>query len=1592
MGIKFSNLASTTLSSGISNTATTITVADGSLFPTLGSGDFFFATLDSPPDSVEIVKVTARSGNTLTVVRAQDGTAASTHPAGEIIALRVTAGALNTIVDEITVQINAVIDSAPGALNTLNELASALGDDANFSTTVTNSLAAKLPLAGGTMSGALNMGSQNITNAGTIGSGAITSIGGAAGRYVAFDAINTINAAGTEVAIGLGVVSSGNTACDVHLVADRVGANAGSDFYIEQSDASGNAQETFRITELGNSTFAGTITSGAITSTGRGTFDELTLTGSTDNLTFNEASGDWTINNAQQNNGITIFDGFAGVTVNYNGAAVAQFDSSGGMNLITGSLRVGGTAVIDSSRNLTNIGTISSGSITSSGLHVLTATAGSVTPVSGADDLVVENNTTTGISILSPDNVFGQIVFGSPSDNDSGRVQYNHASDQMILKTSSTTALTIDSSQNASFAGNITLADNGKAIFGTSGDLEISHNGSASLISDVGNGDLFIRASSALRLQSAANENYLVAVADGAVNLYHNNLQKLATTSTGIDVTGTISSGAITSSGNMSLSNASVGNNITIARTDVSTSAIWHVGSSQAYIGSTSNTPFNIYQNGGQAIGIDTSKNATFAGTIGSGAITSTSKVKGASLETDRFIYHAGDTDTYIDFGTDSISFHAGAGDGSERMVINANNIQAGKGIYFLSGITSGAMSYAPTEGNTITQRNFLNFNLTNDASYPILTNRTPAGKFVLASGVDAGGGEIERLEVEGGNGTKAVNLKNSTTLDISGTTVIDTSRNLTNIGTISSGAITSTGSSTFADLFVASATPQLVLSDTGNGGGGAAEAKILFRNTDGDAMGIGYTGNTSANSDMIISTNAGGTFGAYLGLDAAAIADAQADIILEPKSNVRIATGSLEMGTTAVIDQSRNLTNIGTITSGAIDATASGEEVIRLNTTGNTGAMHFRDSDTLRGIIGFSNGSTLISSANDHDMVLRSEARLLLVSNTNNLGLTLSGGDTTFAGVVNTSDGSVSAVSYGFTGDLNTGMYSPANHQLGFAANGTQRLLINSTGATVTGAVSATGSINSSAGTIQTGGTTRITSGGNLENIGTINSNNSITTTGTSIICGQGTGAVALTTNDGRGNANVTFNHTSGVPDINGAACRIETNVDSSASGIFTFEVSAAAVTNGVSVALTEVAQMSTGGFNVSTGTLQIGGTSVIAANRNLQNIGTVSCGVTTINTSTNEHMVLSGSSDPYIRFQEGTTDKAYVQWNSGGFVRIANQESGEIAFWPTANSASELILIRNDTTTTSGNDFGSINFTSTDGTSDFPTQTVAQMPARIVAEATETQGEGDEGSRLMFFTKPNDTDKTADSVEQLRINHNGNVVIYNNDLSLSGNNIDGVTNLTIENQIIHAGDTDTYIQFHAANQFRVVTGGTERFEVNQGTATVAGTLNVRAAIDLADNDVLRFGSGDDIEMRFSGSDFQIDVNNGEDIKIRDGNNSNANRFTFDVDNGAFTATGNITAFSDRRVKAQFAPITDALSKVEQLHGQTYIRTDINDANRRYAGLIAQDVEVVLPEAVSEVDDHLALDYSATIALLVEAIKDLKDEVDELKEKLEAA
>lgn len=67
----------------------------------------------------------------------------------------------------VDTQVANLVDSAPGTLDTLNELAAALGDDPNYATTITNALAAKLSLSGGTMTGAIAMGSNKITGLGT---------------------------------------------------------------------------------------------------------------------------------------------------------------------------------------------------------------------------------------------------------------------------------------------------------------------------------------------------------------------------------------------------------------------------------------------------------------------------------------------------------------------------------------------------------------------------------------------------------------------------------------------------------------------------------------------------------------------------------------------------------------------------------------------------------------------------------------------------------------------------------------------------------------------------------------------------------------------------------------------------------------------------------------------------------------------------------------------------------------------------------------------------------------------------------------------------------------------------------------------------------------------------------------------------------------------------------------------------------------------------------------------------------------------------------------------------------------------------------
>jgi len=100
----------------------------------------------------------------------------------------------------------------------------------------------------------------------------------------------------------------------------------------------------------------------------------------------------------------------------------------------------------------------------------------------------------------------------------------------------------IDTIDGFATTGNVTFGDNDKAIFGAGSDLQIFHDGSNSYISDSGTGDLQIKGTN-LYLKGSNNETFMYAVENGPVRLYHDNSQKLITTTTGIDVTGTVNAG-----------------------------------------------------------------------------------------------------------------------------------------------------------------------------------------------------------------------------------------------------------------------------------------------------------------------------------------------------------------------------------------------------------------------------------------------------------------------------------------------------------------------------------------------------------------------------------------------------------------------------------------------------------------------------------------------------------------------------------------------------------------------------------------------------------------------------------------------------------------------------------------------------------------------------------------------------------------------------------------------------------------------------------------------------------------------------------------
>ena len=185
--------------------------------------------------------------------------------------------------------------------------------------------------------------------------------------------------------------------------------------------------------------------------------------------------------------------------------------------------------------------------------------------------------------------------------------------------------------------------------------------------------------------------------------------------------------------------------------------------------------------------------------------------------------------------------------------------------------------------------------------------------------------------------------------------------------------------------------------------------------------------------------------------------------------------------------------------------------------------------------------------------------------------------------------------------------------------------------------------------------------------------------------------------------------------------------------------------------------------------------------------------------------------------------------------------------------------------------------------------------------------------------------------------------------------------------------------------------------------TTLSASLLFISTGIDLADTDYVNFGTSDDAKFFYDG------VNNTMELELEAAaasfviTDNGTHRVTFTKSNGDITtagtvnagsvsATGDVTAAnfnttSDARIKTNVSVIENAIDIVNQLEGVFFDKNGVADL-----GLIAQQVEAVLPRATKTLDDEMqtkTVNYGGLVGVLIEAIKSNKREIDELKSQI---
>jgi hypothetical protein len=1383
----------------------------------------------------------------------------------------------------------------------------------------------------------------------------------------------------------------------------------------------------------GNLTNIGTISSGAITAPSINNTATITFnsTGNNPTVTLNRYSGQPSLKAGTDDSGYLIMDSSGGnaalnwytsnnVVLAFGGGNVGIADNTPSQRLdVNGNIGIGGTEIITSSRNLTNIGTISSGVINSSNINIDAA---------GTSERYLQIGTGTTANHYAYIDLIGdttytdyalRLIRGNSGANSGSQLIHRGTGNLDIqatdsasirLRTASLDALTIDSSQNATFAGTVSVSN----IIST-GDTTIkpaagsdalffnAHNSESQLrlynnrqdLSNVpvssivgyngvqvskiqfyrggGGSSGYINFQVKPQNGESLTDTFQIGdnnTVDYGVNVraggYRVGGQTVIDSSRNLTNIGTISSGAITSTGDINLTsttstspaitfNTSSGTDTTIDM------AIRATGEGLDFYepedgdkvhmrivdDSGVNAVFGLRTGSGDGtLRLDASGNLTNIGTISSGAITSTSSITG---RTGTFTGQNG-TALEVNSGTTNVTATFESSDAQAWINLKDSNsstygtLLGGEGGLFrlrtnnnddTTDLTVDTAGNLGVSGDVVIGTDDVAVN--SDANITVKEGNAFCGidlKSLRTSGNIGGVRSYNSsntlvnnllFEVQG-----RVNLNNNLGIAINSTTFIDGARNIT-AGTIStSGNINAGANINVQNNGILDVTTLRVRGDNDTGystpagltGGislwstGATTSQIMFKPTSAGSLGNhGFCTNTYNTYFVMDTTNRGWVFRNHT---------TATNVASISNTGGASFNNGIKINATTIVDSSRNLTNIGTIssgaiTSGAIDATSSAEEVIRVNTTGNSAAIHWRDSDVIRGLMGFSNGSSIYVGADDHDMVIRSETKIHLVSNTNNLGITLNGGNATFGGTISS------------------------------------------------GAITTLGTV-----TVDTDGADAmidLKGDGAYDSVLRLRSDQGdITTEGFEIWYDNSVGDVHLNT----------------------------TYPDDAASIHFQTRTGA-----GKSTANKRLTINGNGNVDIVTGSLRMGTTAVIDASRNLTNIGAItSSGNVIVGENgaaaylTNANGVLYfGDNDlaDHLAYSIGTKrkeniggdyTKLNIDWHTGitlgasptyGGVRFFNNSVGHY------NSTTKLFSVG-------------------EGSSDVKVYNDLNVVSNIEINGTTVISSG-RAVTAVSYGAPSGTTALyyGYNGSEMVTGVNGAAYYHGSDGGGYGIVIQGGHPICKSVKIGSVNAGTTVIDASRNGVFeRLRADGGNLIMGNEAYSASNSYVGMKTSFQSGSNDYMILSGLSDGETYVSAKD-------GSAVTIRGGGNNSSNQIT--VPDGTtitattsdFRVTGNVTAYaSDKRLKTNIKIIENPIEKIKKIRGVEFDWLDdienFNPKHKHETGVIAQEIEAVIPDAVSPApfnEEYKTVDKDKIVALLIEAIKEQQKEIEKLKEEV---